>query len=64
MFCLYLILNGVERFSIEKIRINSNYNLLGFEATQAEFIAVGLFILGAVGIWYFTKNAKKKNLSA
>jgi phosphatidylglycerol---prolipoprotein diacylglyceryl transferase len=64
LFCIYLILNGVERFSIEKIRINSNYNLLGFEATQAEFIAVGLFILGAVGIFYFTKKANKESISA
>jgi phosphatidylglycerol:prolipoprotein diacylglycerol transferase len=58
LFSIYLILNGVERFSIEKIRINSNYNIFGFEATQAEIIAVGLFLLGGFGVWYFTKKNK------
>ncbi|PCJ01176.1 MAG: diacylglyceryl transferase [Flavobacteriales bacterium] len=60
IFSIYLIFNGVERFSIEKIRINSNYNVFGFEATQAEIIAVLLFLLGSFGIWFFTKKAKKK----
>ncbi len=61
LFSIYLIFNGVERFSIEKIRINSNYNVFGFEATQAEIIAVGLFLLGGFGIWYFTKKAKDQS---
>lgn len=63
MFSIYLIFNGIERFSIEKIRINSNYNVFGFEATQAEIIAVILFLLGTVGILYFTKRDKKSNVS-
>ncbi len=58
---MYLIMNGVERFFIEKIRINSNYNIFGLEATQAEIIAVTIFILGFFGIWYFTKIAKKES---
>jgi phosphatidylglycerol:prolipoprotein diacylglycerol transferase len=58
LFSIYLIFNGIERFSIEKIRINSNYNILGFEATQAEIIAVILFLLGGFGVWYFTKKNK------
>ncbi|MDF1672423.1 MAG: prolipoprotein diacylglyceryl transferase [Vicingaceae bacterium] len=58
MFSVYLMFNGVERFFIEKIRINSNYNIFGIEATQAEIIAVLLFIMGAVGVWYFTKKSK------
>ncbi len=33
---LYLILNGIERFLIEKIRVNPDMNFLGFQLTQAE----------------------------
>ena len=28
LFCIYLALNGIERFFIEKIRINTEYNIL------------------------------------
>lgn len=58
---MYLIFNGVERFFIEKIRINNDYNLFGLEATQAEIIAVVMFVFGLLGIWYFTKQSKKRS---
>ena len=48
MFSLYLILNGLERFSIEKIRVNIKMDLLGFHPTQAELIATSLMVLGLV----------------
>jgi phosphatidylglycerol:prolipoprotein diacylglycerol transferase len=47
MFCIYLILNGSERFLIEHIRINFNYRFLGITFTQAELIG-GLMLLGGV----------------
>ncbi|NQX98830.1 MAG: prolipoprotein diacylglyceryl transferase [Flavobacteriales bacterium] len=56
---MYLMFNGVERFFIEKIRINSNYNIFGLEATQAEIIAVAMFIFGCLGIWYFTRKHQR-----
>lgn len=59
MVSLYLILNGIERFCIEKIRINPKYNLLGLEATQAEIIAIIFIVLGIFGIYYFNKISKK-----
>lgn len=59
IFSLYLTLNGVERFFIEKIRINPDYHFLGIEATQAELIAVGMFIFGLIGMVYFSKNKTK-----
>jgi phosphatidylglycerol:prolipoprotein diacylglycerol transferase len=46
MLGLYLMLNGTERFWIEKIRVNATYELLGSSATQAEIIAVALFFSG------------------
>lgn len=52
MFCLYLILNGFERFLIEKIRVNNQMNFFGLHPTQAEIISFGLIIVGVVG-WIF-----------
>lgn len=55
MFSAYLLLSGFERLLIEKIRVNSEYQLLGAAFTQAEFIST-LFILGGlVGILNSTK---------
>ena len=45
---LYLIFNGIERFSIEKIRVNTKYESLPFKPTQAEIISVLLVIAGLV----------------
>ncbi len=43
---LYLFFNGMERFFIEKIRLNSTYQLLGMEITQAELISSILMLAG------------------
>ncbi len=56
IFFLYLTLNGIERYFIEKIRINPDYDLGFIQATQAEIIAVLMFLSGLIGIWYFIKN--------
>tara|TARA_B100001758_G_scaffold81904_1_gene69629 strand:+ start:38222 stop:39388 length:1167 start_codon:yes stop_codon:yes gene_type:complete len=58
MFFSYLILNGIERFFIEKIRINTEYNILG-GITQAEIISFCLIFIGSIGcIFLYTKNKK------
>lgn len=48
LFCLYLVLNGAERFLIEKIRVNNRMNFFGLHPTQAEVISFGLIITGIV----------------
>jgi phosphatidylglycerol:prolipoprotein diacylglycerol transferase len=54
LFGLYLVFNGLERFSIEKIRINNElYNGL----TQAEMISAGLIIFG-LALFFWLKNKK------
>jgi prolipoprotein diacylglyceryl transferase len=58
LFCIYLCFNGVERFFIEKIRINTEYELLG-GVTQAEIISFFLFISGILGIIYLLKKNTK-----
>lgn len=46
IFGIYLILNGIERFFVEKIRVNTEYSILGFSPTQAEIISFLLVVLG------------------
>jgi len=46
LFSVYLMLNGLERFFIEKIRVNTRYEILGFHPTQAELISTLLMIIG------------------
>jgi prolipoprotein diacylglyceryltransferase len=47
----------VERFFIEKIRINTEYNILG-GITQAEIISFCLVLTGIIGATYLYKNKK------
>ena len=58
LFCIYLALNGLERFSIEKIRINTEYNILG-GITQAEIISAFLLLIGLMGSIYLFRNSKE-----
>lgn len=57
-FCVYLMINGFERFWIEKIRVNEKQ--FGMDITQAEFISVLLFLLGLFGIFYLRKKHSEK----
>ncbi|TWV99982.1 prolipoprotein diacylglyceryl transferase [Chitinophaga pinensis] len=58
IFGIYLIMNGVERFFIEKIRVNTKYDIFGFHPTQAEIISSLMVIGGAGLIWYCRKIHK------
>lgn len=59
MFFTYLVFNGIERFCIEKIRVNTEYSIFG-GITQAEIISFCLFCIGIIGILILLKNAKKQ----
>ncbi len=61
LFCVYLMMNGMERFFIEKIRINNLIQFAGFQFTQAELIASIIFLLGLSGFVYLILNNNKKN---
>lgn len=60
LFCVYLMLNGFERFWIEKIRVNAEYDIMGYHPTQAEIIAVLLFLIGIFGYFYLRKKQVAK----
>ena len=60
IFGIYLIMNGVERFFIEKIRVNTEYDILG-GITQAEIISFCLIITGILmSIYFLQKNKSQK----
>jgi prolipoprotein diacylglyceryltransferase len=58
LFGFYLILNGLERFFIEKIRVNTQYNIFGFHPTQAELISSLLVISGTIIMIYLNKKGE------
>jgi prolipoprotein diacylglyceryltransferase len=51
LFFIYLILNGFERFWIEKIRVNDEIPLLGMAPSQAEIISFLIFFAGIIGCY-------------
>lgn len=61
LFALYLMLNGVERFFIEKIRVNHRMNFFGFHPTQAEVISTILFLTGLI-LWITLRFKAKKSV--
>ena len=58
LFGIYLILNGVERYVIEGIRVNAKYSAVG-NLTQARIIAICLILGGlALSIWVILRKRK------
>jgi phosphatidylglycerol:prolipoprotein diacylglycerol transferase len=55
IFGWYLVLNGIERFFIEQIRVNNFIDFLGMKWTQAMFIAV-VFVIGGLGFIFWRKK--------
>ena len=43
---IYFIFNGLERFIVEKIRVNNRYDFLGIHPSQAEIISFCLILFG------------------
>ena len=60
ILAIYILMNGVERFLIEKIRVNATYDLLGMEVTQAEIVSSIFIIAGVVMILILARGSKKK----
>ena len=64
MFAIYLLFNGVERFLIEHIRVNTQYHFLGLNPTQAEIISLGLIIAGLCLYCLAPRLRVSKNISS
>ena len=56
MFGIYLILNGIERFAVELIRVNNTYSIFGLHPTQAEIISLSLILAGIILILVVRKK--------
>ncbi len=59
LFAIYLMFNGLERFLIEKIRVNNVFELLGMNVTQAEVISTLMFLSGLILFFVLRVNNKK-----
>ena len=60
LFGIYMIVNGLERFFIEKIRVNTKYIIFEKEITQAELISFALIITGIIIVYrLYNINPKK-----
>jgi len=54
LFGIYLVLNGVERFLIELVRVNYKYDWGFIHPTQAEIIA-GCLVIAGILLFFFYK---------
>jgi phosphatidylglycerol---prolipoprotein diacylglyceryl transferase len=59
MFGTYLIFNGVERYCVESIRVNTKLNYGLWQPTQAELIALILIVCG-IGLLAYNRIMKPK----
>ncbi len=59
LWCVYLIVNGIERFCVERIRVNPPYHFAGLAFSQATMIASMLFIVG-IGMGAYLLLRKEK----
>jgi phosphatidylglycerol:prolipoprotein diacylglycerol transferase len=50
LFALYLVLSGVERLAIERIRVNAVFQVFGISATQAQLVSVVFIAMGIAGL--------------
>ncbi|MEO6915376.1 MAG: prolipoprotein diacylglyceryl transferase family protein, partial [Chitinophagaceae bacterium] len=57
LFAVYLIVNGIERFLVEKIRVNTTYSIFGFHPTQAELISSALVLTGVALLIFLKKKS-------
>lgn len=63
LFSIYLMMNGLERFMMERIRVNPDYHFMGIAASQATIISLILFLAGIGLFFYFSSGNKGKTPS-
>ena len=59
LFAIYFTFAGLERFLIEKIRVNNLYEIGNFKITQAEIISSLMMVTGVIVIAVLYKNKDK-----
>ncbi|MBU6325652.1 MAG: prolipoprotein diacylglyceryl transferase, partial [Bacteroidetes bacterium] len=61
LFCLYMVLAGVERWLVETIRVNTRYEFIGMDFSQAQLISVFLILFGSLGAWMLIRRHRTLN---
>ena len=56
LFSLYLILAGIERFLVEKVRVNYKYDWGFMHPTQAEILSVCLIVTGTLLFFFYKRK--------
>lgn len=64
IFASYIFFNGLERFWIEKIRVNNVLSFAGIKASQAEFISVGFMVFGLLFLLWCIRRHRQNLLKA
>ena len=59
VFCFYLLIMGIERFFMEKIKLNFKYDVMGLKWSEAQIVSV-LFVVLAIAIGVYLYLNKKK----
>lgn len=58
--CIYMIANGIERFTIEKIRVNTEYKIFELGVSQAEIISFLFIISGSTLLFILIRKKTNK----
>lgn len=64
VFGIYLVLNGLERFFVELMRVNYKYNWGFIHPTQAEIISTCLVIAGLGLFFFYRPKPENKEVTA
>ena len=60
LFFMFLIPSGLARFFVENIRVNDRYDVLGFQWSLSQAIAVGFVLIGIAGTVYLWNKSKNR----
>jgi phosphatidylglycerol:prolipoprotein diacylglycerol transferase len=63
IFCIYLIISGLERFLIENIRLNYLYRLGSLHLSEAQIISLLLLMGGCIGSCRLLYIKKRKSIT-
>jgi prolipoprotein diacylglyceryltransferase len=60
LFSLYLIFQGVERWTVETVRVNEKYDYFGVHWSQAQYISVVISVIGIGLLIYLTRGGRRQ----